>query len=160
MCVLCILSCFSHVQLFMIQWNYSPRAPLSVGFSRQEYWNGLPCPSSGNLPNSGTEPTSLKSSALIRRFFTTRAIWEAPLAHRKSLINIYPSNAMHMRYLSHYILIIRGYPTSSILPFRPESLKGTCVRVCSVAQTCLTLCDAMDHNLPGSSVRGFSRQEY
>ena len=65
---------------------------------------------------------------------------------------------MHMRYLSHYILIIRGYPTSSILPFRPESLKGTCVHVCSVAQTCLTLCDAMDHNLPGSSVRGFSRQ--
>ena len=39
------------------------QAPLSVGFSRQEYWSGLPCPSPGDLPDSGTEPTSLISCA-------------------------------------------------------------------------------------------------
>ena len=40
------------------------QAPLSVGFSRQEYWSGLPCPPPGDLVNSGTEPISLVSPAL------------------------------------------------------------------------------------------------
>ena len=48
--------------------DYSPRAPLSMGFPRQEYWSGLPFPSPGNLPNSGIEPLS---PALAGRFFTT-----------------------------------------------------------------------------------------
>ena len=43
------------------------------GFSRQEYWSELKCPTPGDLPNPGTEPTSLTSSALAGRFFTTRA---------------------------------------------------------------------------------------
>ena len=46
-------------------------APLSMGFSRQEYWNGLPFSSSGDLANSGMEPTSPVSPALAGRFFTT-----------------------------------------------------------------------------------------
>ena len=45
--------------------------PLSMGFSRQEYWSGLPFPPPGDLLDSGTEPKSLASSALARRFFTT-----------------------------------------------------------------------------------------
>ena len=49
-----------------------------MGFSRQEYWSGLPCPPSGNLPNPGIEPASLASPALAGRFFTTSATWEAP----------------------------------------------------------------------------------
>jgi len=48
-----------------------------VRFSRQEYWSGLPCPPSGNLPNPGMEPPSLRSPALIGRFFTTSTTWEA-----------------------------------------------------------------------------------
>jgi len=40
------------------------QTPLSVGFSRKEYWNGLPCPSPGDLPDPGIEPTSLPSAAL------------------------------------------------------------------------------------------------
>ena len=47
------------------------QAPLSMGFSRLEYWSGLPYPSPGNLPNPGTEPASLGSPALAGRFFTT-----------------------------------------------------------------------------------------
>ena len=39
-------------------WTVALQAPLSMRFSRQEYWSGLPCPPSGNLPNSGTEPVS------------------------------------------------------------------------------------------------------
>ena len=52
------------------------QAPLSMGFFRQEYWNGLPCPPPGDLPNLGTEPVSLTSPALADRFFTTSATLE------------------------------------------------------------------------------------
>ena len=46
-------------------------------FSKQEYWNGFPCPPPGDLPNPGTEPLSLMSPALAGGFFTTSATWEA-----------------------------------------------------------------------------------
>ena len=39
-------------------WTVAHQAPLSMGFSRQEYWNGLPCPSLGDLPDPGIEPWS------------------------------------------------------------------------------------------------------
>ena len=51
----------------------SSPAPLSMGFSRQEYWSGLPCPPLGDLPDTGIEPMSLKSPALAGGFFTTSA---------------------------------------------------------------------------------------
>ena len=47
------------------------------GFSRQEFWSGLPCPPPGDLPNPGIKPTSLVSSALAGGFFTPSATWEA-----------------------------------------------------------------------------------
>ena len=56
----------------------SLQASLSMGFSRQESWSGLPCPSPGDLPNPGIELTSLMSPALASGFFTTSATWEAP----------------------------------------------------------------------------------
>ena len=49
-----------------------------MGFSRQEYWSGLPCPPPGDVPNPGIEPVSLMSPALAGGFFTTSATWEAP----------------------------------------------------------------------------------
>ena len=52
------------------------QAPLSMGFSRQEYWSGLPCPPPGDLPDPGIEPASLMSPALADGFFTTSAPWE------------------------------------------------------------------------------------
>ena len=53
------------------------QAPLSMGFSRQEYWSGLPCPPPGDLPDPGIKPASLMSPALAGEFFTTSATWEA-----------------------------------------------------------------------------------
>ena len=50
-----------------------------MGFSRQEYWNGLPCPPPGDLPDPGIKPMSLMSPALVGRFFTTGATWDAPV---------------------------------------------------------------------------------
>ena len=53
------------------------QAPLSMGFSRQEYWSGLPCPPPGDLPDPGIELESLISPTLADSFFTTSATWEA-----------------------------------------------------------------------------------
>ena len=64
---MCVSSRFSHVQLFAILWTVAHQAPLSMGFSRQEYWSGLPCPPPRDIPNPGIEPTSLMSPALAGR---------------------------------------------------------------------------------------------
>ena len=66
-----MLSLFSPVRLFGTIWTTAHQAPLSMGFSRQEYWSGLPCPSPGDLPGPGIEPTSLASPVLAGGFFTT-----------------------------------------------------------------------------------------
>ena len=53
-----VLSHFSRVRLSPTLWTVGRQAPLSVGFSRQEYWSGLPCPPPGDLPGPGIEPGS------------------------------------------------------------------------------------------------------
>ena len=58
---MCVLSHFSHVQLFVTLWTVAHQAPLSMGFSRQEYWSGLPCPPPGDLLDPGIEPITLMS---------------------------------------------------------------------------------------------------
>ena len=52
----CTLSHIGCVQLFVTLWTLACQAPLSLGFSRQGYWNGLPCPPQGDLPDSGIQP--------------------------------------------------------------------------------------------------------
>ena len=73
----CMVSCFSRVQLSATLGTVAHHAPLSMGFSRPEYRNGLPGPPSGDLPNPGIQTTSLMSPALAGRFFTVSASWEA-----------------------------------------------------------------------------------
>ena len=72
-----MLNHFSHVRLCATLWIVAHQAPLSMGFSKQEYWSQLPCPSPGDLPDPGTELSSLTSSALAGGFFTTSTTWEA-----------------------------------------------------------------------------------
>ena len=57
----------SHVQLSAAPWTVTHQASLSMGFSRQEYWSGLPFPSPGDLPDSGIEPVSptLQADSLL-----------------------------------------------------------------------------------------------
>ena len=54
-----MISCFTCAQLLVTLWTRAHQAPLSMGFSRQEYWSGLPYPPPGDLPNPGIEPMSL-----------------------------------------------------------------------------------------------------
>ena len=78
----CVLCHFSYVQIFVTLWTVALQAPLSIGFSRQESWRGLPCPPPGDLLDQEIEPMSVISSALAGGFFTTNATWEKMLEIR------------------------------------------------------------------------------
>ena len=69
----CLLSRFSHARLFATLWTIeiACQAPLSMGFSRQKQWSGLPCPPPGHLPGPGIEPASPAAPRIAGRFFTT-----------------------------------------------------------------------------------------
>ena len=75
----CVLSYFSHVLLFVTPLTVAGQAPLSMGFSRQEYWSGLPCPLPGYLLHQGSEPAcpALQVESLL-------------LSHWGSPIRLYP----------------------------------------------------------------------
>ena len=93
-----MLSLFSHVQLFVTLWIVACQAPLSMGFSRQEYWSGLPCPLPGDLPYPGIEPASLMSPALAGGLFTTSATWETwtqKYPHSNLSCAAFPSGPQH-----------------------------------------------------------------
>ena len=71
----CAWKSLSHVQLFVTPETIARQSPLSIEFSRQEYWNGLPCPSPGDLPKPGIEPgspalqgDSLPSKQLLKNY--------------------------------------------------------------------------------------------
>ena len=73
-----VLICFSCVRVFATLWTVSHLPSLSMGFSRQDYWRGLPYPPLGDLPipNPEIKPTFLKSPLLESGFFTTSTTWE------------------------------------------------------------------------------------
>ena len=62
----------------MTPWTVAHQGPLSMAFSRQEYWSGLPCPLPADLPYPGIKPMALMSPVLPGGFVTTNAAWEAP----------------------------------------------------------------------------------
>ena len=74
----------SHIRLSTTPWTVARQAPLSMGFSRQEYWGGLPFPSPGDRPDPGTEPTSLMPPVLVGGFFNTAPAGK-PQGHPHSL---------------------------------------------------------------------------
>ena len=84
-----ILSC---ILLFVTLWTVVFQAALSVEFSRQEYWRGLPFPTLQHLPHPGIEPASLAPPALAVRFFTTAPSGKLSLEGRYCiiLISVFP----------------------------------------------------------------------
>ena len=99
-----MLSCFSHVQLFATLWTITYQAPLSLGFSRQEYLIRLPCPLPGDLLEPGTEPMSLMSPALADRLFTTNATWEVPIRYLSMCNFLHIDFVLFERYGFIYLL--------------------------------------------------------
>ena len=79
-----------------IPWTIAHQAPLSMGFSRQEYWSGLPCLP---LPNSGIKPVSLRSPAWAGGFFTTSTTWEVQSqCHRAPIPLSVKQGSEHLLY--------------------------------------------------------------
>ena len=81
-------SCFSPVRLLATLWTIAHQFPLSTGFSRQEYWCGLPCLPPRDLPDPGIELASFKSPALAGGFFTTSVTWKVHYIFR--MLHIIP----------------------------------------------------------------------
>ena len=77
----CVQSQFSHIQLLATPRTVAHRAPLSMGFSKQEYRSGLPCPLPQDLSVPGIKPKSLKCPTLTGRFFLPLAQPEKPHIH-------------------------------------------------------------------------------
>ena len=154
-----VLSHFSHVQLFATPWTVAHQAPPSMGFSRQEYWSGLPCPPSGDLPDPGIKPAFFTSPALAGGFFTTSATWEAHYFTTISL-KTNPSQYFRLHFISperqrHKVREIR---TSHLLVIY---LLSVCILLflkdaaaAKSLQSCPTLCDPIDGSPPGSPVPG------
>ena len=93
----------SGVRLFVTPWTVPHRAPLSMGFSWQEYWSRLPFPPPGDRPHPGNEPTSPLPPALAGRFFTT-----AP--PRKSVIQSIPFvSELHSPHQLHIWVVVGPY---------------------------------------------------
>ena len=80
----CMLSCFSRVWLFATPWTVAQQAPLSMGFSREEYWNGLPVPSPGDLPHSGIKLGSPTLKAFLIWICSSFKAWMALSLSRRA----------------------------------------------------------------------------
>ena len=70
-CLCAVLRCFNRILLCVTPWTVACQASLSMGFSRQEYWSGWPCPPPGDLSDVEIEPAFLVSPALAGGFLTT-----------------------------------------------------------------------------------------
>ena len=79
----------SHFGAFETPWTLSHQAPLSMGFSRQEYWSELPCPPSGDLPDLGSEPVSPVSNALKADIFSPEPLGKSPSIQILTLKGLY-----------------------------------------------------------------------
>ena len=112
----------SRIWLFAPPWSVAHQTPLSMEFSKQEYWSGLPFPSPRDLPDPGTEPGSPAMQASLPS--------EPPRKPTKDL-DISPNK-------------VSTWPIST--------LKCASVQFSSVAQSCLTLCDPMNRSTPGLPV--------
>ena len=77
----------------------SHQAPLSVEFSRQESWSGLPSPTSGGLPDSGIEPMSLVSPASAARFFSIMPSGRPHFSHYDHLNNFFITTHLKVIFL-------------------------------------------------------------
>ena len=123
----------SRVRLFVTPWTVAHQAPQSMGFSRQEYWSGLPFPSSGDLPNPGMEPGS-------------------PALQTDALPSEPPGNPEVNKGTPNRGLICQ---ITLLIPFLQVCIDAI------VTLLCPTLCDLMDYIVCQAPLSmEFSRQEY
>ena len=108
----------SHVLLIVTPWTVACQSPLSMEFSRQEHWSGLPFPPLGDLPNPGIEPMSLVSPSLVWRFFNIASLgspWLSDTAIFFSFFTSYNSSECFLCYRHGNILSILSIPLPRLL---------------------------------------------
>ena len=153
----------------MALWTVPCQAPLSLGFSRQEYWSGLPFPSPGDLPDPGIEPTSVTYPALAGRFFITSAAWKMPRHHTQT--RKYPEAwkgllLFSLCFSSRIPLCLprQVFQYTPMLKLTPGRTAWIILAAAAAAAKSLqsrpTLCDPTDGSPSGSPSLGFSRQEH
>ena len=98
----CVFSHVTKLRLFVTPWTVAHQAPLSMEISKQEYWNGMPFPTPGDLLHQGIEQASLASPALAGRFFTTAltgTIKSPKLENIQATLTLCPPYFMRFRHL-------------------------------------------------------------
>ena len=117
----------SHVRLFAAQWTVAHQAPPSMGFSRQEYWSGLPCPPPGHHPGPGIEPVTLMSPVLASWFFTTSATCEAPylLIQHFIFTFIFLDKSLHNGLDRNFLFLMSGAHQS--IQYDTQPMGKTCL---------------------------------
>ena len=157
-----VLSCVSHIQLFVTPWTVARQASLSLGFSRQEYWSGLPCPPPGDLPNPGMEPSSY-ISYIGRQIFTTSTTCMKVSVMSNSLWSLGIIQARILEWVD--VLFSRGSSQPrdgtqvSLIAGRFFTVWASrkahaAAAAAKLLQSCPTLCDPIDGSPPGSPVPG------
>ena len=149
---MCMPSRFSDARLFVTPWTIACQAPLSMGFSRQEYWSGLPCPPLGGAPASRkTRQASLKTP-------------QPPSPSSAGTVLGTRSSDAHIFLQSPFcqLCACRALPLWRRCGCFPFDQNGSApsIRSCVCAkslQSCPTLCEPVDCSLPGSSVHGISQ---
>ena len=135
---------FSFIQLLVTLWTVACQAPLSMGFSNQEYWSESPCPPLGGLSNPGVKPVSVMSPALAPSFFTIHTIWEACLEGRVSFCLHKGTTACSMAQST----------LGSMTPSTSDSTAKAYAAAAKSLQSCPTLCNPIDGSPPGFAIPG------
>ena len=147
-------------QLFVTPWTVAHQAPLSVGFSRQEYWSGLPFPSPEDLPDPGIEPMSPALAGGF--FFYHRATWEALTSVKKCrycpLREEWPGQCAGMLFAWILDSMVTGLgPELELSPLSSLLWYNSCHKIIFVLHACSVVSHSLwPHvcSLPGSSVHG------
>ena len=113
---------FSRVWLFATPGTIAHQAPLSMGFSRQEYWSGLPFPTPGDFPDPGIKPKSPVSPALAGRFFTTAPPAMSPKSPAYNIKDLMIVHIVH-RLASGFVHFKPVSPPLQILQLGPSVLR-------------------------------------
>ena len=116
---MCLLSCFSHVQLSATLWTVAHQAPLCMGFSGQEYRSGLPGPSPKDLVNLGIEPKSPAAPAL-QVASSPLSCWRSPLH------TMWPVKQVHRHHA--------WFQHTEVTPCMPQWTRRVCIYVHSGKQ--------------------------
>ena len=147
----CVLSCFSHVWLFVTLWTVTQQAPLSMGFSMQEYWSGLPRPLPGDLPQPRDQTHVSCSSGNAGRLLTAEPPGSPSIIHIQSKLNrantiTWPSTSGEFFLLAFFSFLLSS---SSLLPiFCPAFFFLFCLALPSLFHLCTTSFQLLcSHNL-------------